>query len=399
MRSEKRTNVKKAILFALYLFPFMINFGLIDFLIPVKYDVILDNLPIFGILITIAWLGSTFLDFAVGSLTDRLGIKKTLRLGVLLALVGATIFGLSNNIYWMTFGIFIWGLSYVMFAIPSEDYVLSRFPSNYRGSAFGIFNFALDSAYALSPLIGFAIVYFFGINQAIVAAGLIGLLTFVLISGLRRDGREGVVDSVEDVVRKDGVVKRGFKDIFKMNSMEFSILFNMFVCGLWFMAIFIGAPLLFFHESDDLWRGALLTFAFMIPFALMELGFGRMANSVVTRMKMIKYGFIISSLLLVTFFFVDNFIWMMIVAFFSALFANMAWVGSEVHVSKYLPKGKCGEFASLFVTGKDLGYDLAPIFYGFSAVLGLKMPFLFLGLLLFVAWLFFVVSHRGYSGK
>jgi MFS family permease len=375
----------------------MLNIAIIDFIIPIKYDVVLDNLPIFGILITIAWLGSSLLDFSIGDLTDKLGIKKTLILGVIIGFVGTMIFGLSGNVYWMTFGIFIWGLSYVMFAIPSETYVLSGFPSNYRGSAFGILNFILDIAYATSPLIGFGIIYFFGINHAIFVAAAITLVTIILLSNMRSKSKESLVNSIEDVIVKDGVVKKEFKDIGKMNAREFSILFNMFIAGLWFMATYIAAPLLFFHASEDLFRGALLTFAFMIPFALMELGFGNLADSAKNRMRMIKYGFIISSILLTVFFFIDNFWLLMITAFFVAFFANMGWVASEVHVSKYLPKGKKGEFTSIFVAGRDIGYDISPIFYGFTAILGLKVPFLFLAGFLFLAWLFFTITHRNYK--
>lgn len=399
MKTTNHSNKKRAILFSLYLLPFMLNFGLIDFLIPIKYDIILNNLPLFGTIVTIMWLASTFLDFAVGSLTDRLGIKKTLRLGVFIAVIGALLFGISSNVYIMSLGVFIWGLSYVMFTIPSETYVLSKFPKNYNGSAFGIFNFALDISYAIAPLAAFGIIYFFGVNSAIISAGLVSLLTLVLISGMKDDGRENVVHSLEDVIIKDGVVTKGFRDLFKMNSKEYSVLFNMFVCGLWFMAIFIGSPLLFFHESGDILHGALLTFAFMLPFALMELGFGDMANSTKSRMSMIKYGFFLASALLGVFFYIDNFIALMAIAFCSAFFANMAWVASEVQVSRYLPKGKKGEFTSIFITAKDIGYDLAPILYGFTALLGLKMPFLILGGLLFIAWISFMVTHRNEEVK
>lgn len=392
-------NRKRAILFSLYLLPFMLNIALIDFIVPVKYDIILDNLPLFGLLITIAWLGSSILDFAVGDLTDKLGVRKTLQLGVLCGLIGTLIFGLSNNFMIMTFGIFVWGLSYVMFAIPSEAYVLGAFPKEYRGSAFGIMNFVLDIAYATAPLLGFAIIFFFGVNPAIIFAALISLITLMVISKMRDDEKEGLVNSLEDVIVRDGLVRKEFKDILKMNKKELSILFNMFISGLWFMVTFIGAPLLFFHASDDLLRGALLTFAFMVPFALMELSFGKIADSTKNRMRMIRYGFILSALFLSLFYFIENFTLLIIVAFLSALFANMGWVGSEVQTSKYLPKGKKGEFASIFVTGKDLGYDLAPLFYGLVAALGLKMPFLILAGLLLLAWLFFMISHRNIKSE
>jgi len=393
--ADPLNNKKRAILFSSYLFPLMLNIALIDFIIPIKYDILLDNLPLFGILVTIAWFGSTFLDFAIGSLTDKLGIKKTLIIGCALNIIGALIFGLSSNIGIMTFGVFIWGLSYCMFAVPSETYVLSSFQKNYRGSAFGILNFALDIAYATAPLIAFGIITLFGVNPAILTGVIITFFSLLLIFRMRNRQKEGLVDSVEDVILKDGIVKTGFKDLFKMNRQEFSLLVNIFVCGIWFMTVFIASPLLFLKDSENLLQGALLAFAFMIPFAIMELWFGKIADYSKNRHRMIKYGFFISAFFLVSLYFIDNFILLLAAAFFSAFFANMAWVASEVQVSKYLLKGEKGEIASIFVAARDIGYDFAPLFYGFVAVLGLKAPFLMLGLLLLFAGFFSVMTKTG----
>jgi MFS family permease len=384
----------KAISFALYLLPFMLNIALIDFIIPIKYDAILDNLPLFGMLITLAWFGSTFLDFAIGDLTDKLGVKKTLAIGALLSFGGALIFGLTSNIALMTFGVFLWGWSYCMFAVPSETYVLSSFKKNYRGTAFGIFNFVLDIAYATAPLLGFLIISKFGVNPAIIFASVITLLTIILISRIRSHQKESLGKAIEDVVVKDKLVKRGLKDLFKMNKQELALLFNVFVCGIWFMTVFIASPLLFLINSDNLLHGALLTFAFMIPFALMELWFGDIADYSKNRHKMIKYGFFLAAFFLVALFFIDNFILLLITAALSSFFANMAWVASEVQVSKYLASGEQGEITSIFVTARDIGYDFAPLFYGFIAVLGLKMPFLVLGLLLLFAGFFSILTRN-----
>jgi sugar phosphate permease len=82
------------------------------------------------------------------------------------------------------------------------------------------------------------------------------------------------------------------------------------------------------------------------------------------------------------------------VAILITLATNMAWVASEVHVSKYLPKNKKGELMGVFITGKDIGFDLAPLFYGLFAVFGLKVPFIILGILLLCGWIFFRIAWR-----
>jgi MFS family permease len=385
---------KRAILFSLSVLPFMLNIALIDFLIPLKYDSVLDNLPLLGFLVTLAWMGSSILNFSVGDLTDRWGVKNVLRLGVLFSFLGSLIFGLSNSALWMTFGVFLWGLSYVMLTLPTDTYALSSFPKNSRGTAYGWIYFFHDLSYAIAPLLGLVIVLYFGINSAIISAALIVLFTIPLLIGFRGKGKEGLVDSIDDIVYRDGIIMKEIKDLKKFNLKEWALLANIFICGLWFVIVLMGAPLLFFHGEDNLVRGALLLFAFMLPLSFVEIIYGRLANSPKTRKLMITVGFSSSALLLLLFFLINNFYILLVLAFITTLVVNMGWTASEVEVSRYLPKGKKAEFMGIFVAARDLGYDVAPLTYGLVAFFGLKLPFLVAGILLVIALVFFLIVNR-----
>jgi MFS family permease len=278
---KQRNYKQKALLFTLCVLPFMLNIALIDFLIPIKYDVILDNLPFFGFLVTLAWLATSFLDFSIGNLTDRIGIRKTIQLGILMSFAGTLIFALSGNFLGMTLGIFLWGLSYVSLTIPMDTYLFSVFPKNYRGSAYGIVYFFYNFVYALVPLICLGLIQYFGINYTILFSAIIVMLSFPLSYYINGKDKEPIIEALDKIVERDGLFKKGFVDLRKMNLKEISLLVNMFLFGLWFMVIMIGAPLLFFHGQHDLIKGAWLTFAFMIPFAFFELLFGIFAFRII----------------------------------------------------------------------------------------------------------------------
>jgi MFS family permease len=132
----------------------------------------------------------------------------------------------------------------------------------------------------------------------------------------------------------------------------------------------------------------------MVPFALMELVYGRIADSKIRRKKMITYGFISATVFLFAFFAADNFFLLLALAALITFSANMAWSGSEVAVSEYLPKNRKGEYAGIFTAAKDIGFDLAPVFYGLFAAIDLKLPFLVLGVMLFAAWLMHFAANR-----
>lgn len=394
MKPKQKNNSRKAIIFSLYMLPFMLNIALIEFLMPIKYDAVLDNLPFMGLLITIAWLMSTIFDFAIGDLTDRIGIRKTLQLGVLFSFAGAIIFGVSDNFLIMTLGIMLWGFSYTFLAIPSEAYILSKFKKDHPGSAYGWFFFFYDITYAFAPLVGLLIINFYGLDAAAIFIGIFVLLSFIFAFKIPGQSKQGIVDGIDGVIVRDGLFIKEWKDLFKMNKKEISILINMFVSGFWFTVVMIGAPLLFFHAKRDIVSGALLTFAFMLPLGLMELFTGKLADSHKRRMIMIKYGFLIGGMLLLAFFFIQQF-WLLLVAAALITFAvNSAWTGSEVQISEYLPKTKKGEFMGIYMSAKDLGFDLAPLFYGLLTIVGLKFPFLIVGFMLLAAGIFFALTHR-----
>lgn len=386
---------KRAILFSLYCLPFMLNLGIVEFLLPVKYDIVLDNLPLMGALITIAWIISTIFDFAIGNLTDKIGVRKTIQIGVVLGFVGSLLFGLSENFLVMTFGVFLWGFSFTFLAVPSEDYLLTKFKKKYTGTAYGIFFFFYDFAYAIAPLLAFAIYYFYGLNSTIIVGAVLVLLTFPLVSHLTKDKKtEGIEKATKEIFVKQNMFKKIFKDLKKLDKKEFSILVSMFILGVWFTIILMGSPLLFFKEEHSLLQGALLAFAFMIPFSFMEYFYGRWSDLEKNRKRMIYWGFLLGGLALIAFFLVQNFILMLLLAATTTIFTNMAWCATEVSISKYLPKGKKGEFTGIFITAKDLGFDLAPLAYGLIAFNGLKLPFLCLGVLLVFAWLFHLYASR-----
>ena len=377
---------KRALKFSLYLLPFMLNLGIIEFLLPVKYDVVLENLPLMGGLVTLAWLLSTLFDFAIGTLTDKIGIKKSITIGVILGFFGSLLFGFYENIWIMTFGIFLWGFSFTFLAVPSEDYLLTKFNKKDTGTAYGIFFFFYDLAYAIAPLIAVLVYYFYGLNPTILLGALIILISLPLISRIKKDKqKEGIEKATKEILVKENLVKEEFKDLKKLNKKELSILFSMFILGFWFTIILMGSPLLFFIEENNLLQGAILAFAFMIPFSLMEYFYGKLADSEKNRKKMIYFGFLFGGLALITFFFVKSFWLLIVLAALTTLFTNMAWCATEVSIYRYLPKGKKGEFTGIFITAKDLGFDVAPLIYGLIAVNGLKIPFLVLGIMLVLA--------------
>jgi len=386
---------RRAISFATKIFPFALSIALMDFIIPVKYDTVIDNLPLFGLLVTIAWIGSNFLDFIIGYLTDHVGVRKIMQTGVVISVIGCLIFSLSENPYIMTFGIFLWGLSYVAMAVPSDTYVLSEFPVVYRGSAYGWLYFSQNVSYALSPLLGYFLVIQFDLNIAIILAALTAMVSFPLFSDVKsNDKKMGMITGLKHAILEKNMFKEIFEDLGKMGLRQFSLLLNIFLSSLWFVVVLIGAPLLFFHDQGDLFHGALLSFFFMLPFAITITFYGKLADSQKRRKKMIILGLVLGSIPLILFYFIKDLNLLFISASLTTILVYMGWSASEVEVSNFLPEGEKGEYMGIYTSARDLGYDLAPLFYGLLAAINLKLPFLVVGIFILISGILSFLAYR-----
>ena len=391
---------KKAISFAGKIFPFALNIAIMDFLIPIKFDAVVNNLPLLGLLVTIAWTASDFLDFIVGYLTDRVGVGKILQAGIIVCIVGCLLFGLSDGLIIMTSGVFLWGFSYIIMAVPSDAFVLSEFPRDYRGSAYGWLYFSQNIGYAIAPLIGYFLIIQFGTNISAVIAAMIAVISFPLLSDVKSKSKNmNLGAGIKYTFFEKNMIKEIIEDFGKMGFKQFSLLLNIFTSSVWFVVVLIGAPLLFFHDSKDLFHGALLSFFFMLPMALIVTFYGKMADSQKKRGKMIIFGLILGAISLVIFYFIQNLNLLFICASITTLLVYMGSFSSAVEVSNYLPDGEKAEYLGIYDSARDLGYDIAPLFYGVLASINLRLPFLVIGIFIFFSGIISVFAYRSGSRK
>jgi len=385
---------QRAIKFSTYLLPFFLNLGIIEFLIPIKYDIVLGNLPLLGGLISLAFLASTLVVLSIGDFADKVGVKRTIQIGALLSTIGAFMFAFTNNFWLMTLSIFIWSMGSTAVVVPAMSFILSKFPSNFRGTAYGIYYGMMDIIYGCAPLIAFILTISRGIKTAILSAAFASLMSFLAFLRLKKKRHESISKALEEVVIEDRFILKELTDLKKFNLCELSLFMNKFMFGYWFVTIMMGAALLFFHGARDLWSAALLAFAFMIPFPFVDMIYGKLCDKKKNRDALIHFGFLSTAALLFIFAFTTNFYMLLTLAALMTITFNAAWVGSDIQISEYLPKKKKAEFTGIFFFAEHLGFNLAPLFYGVLTVLGLQFPFFALGFSLLGSWAFYSVANK-----
>jgi MFS family permease len=279
--------------------------------------------------------------------------------------------------------------------VPSTSYLWSHFPRWYRGSAIGWYSLFFATSYAAAPLIAAFLIFGYSLNLPAALAVVMSAAAILLAVHLRLGaGHEDFWRALKEAIRDDGIVVKEVRDMMHLSAKEIALLFNMFVFGFWWVTFQLGAPLLFFIGEGSLWEAAIFMAAFSLPFAAMDMCYGRLCNITKNRMRFLYLGMSISAALLVAFYFADNFLLLLLIGVAMVVSTDAAWVANEVHLGSHLPKGKKGEYTGVFLLGKELGYSFAPVFYGLFAVAGLKVPFLALGALMLIGWLFFSITHR-----
>jgi MFS family permease len=129
-----------------------------------------------GFALTVANILSVAAQLPVGFLVDRLGSRKMLIAGLLLAGLAFIGFGLSPTYPHLLIAMVFIGLSNSTFH-PADYAILSAVvPPSRVGRAFSIHTFSGFAGNALAPITLLAIAAKFGMGPAIVAAGSIGLV-------------------------------------------------------------------------------------------------------------------------------------------------------------------------------------------------------------------------------
>jgi DHA1 family multidrug resistance protein-like MFS transporter len=129
-----------------------------------------------------------------GSLADRRGYRMIMRLGLLMAAVGAFVLGLSTNVWMLALGMILTGLGLSSFVPTLQAYMSARLPYERRAQGIGI----LEYAWALASIVGLSLMGLLIDAQSwrapffVIGFGLLlGWLAFGLLPGARESG-EGI---------------------------------------------------------------------------------------------------------------------------------------------------------------------------------------------------------------
>ena len=153
-----------------------------------------------GFVVSAWFLSRIFIELPSGVLSDRLGKRKLLIIGLVLSAGGAFICYITPSIYLLIVGRALWGLGTAIYFIISTELILDLFDSNRRGRAVGTFQgvefigsfIGAPIGGFMAGIIGYKMVFLFAVllilcssSAAIISKGLRKI-------GIKPRGRSGL---------------------------------------------------------------------------------------------------------------------------------------------------------------------------------------------------------------
>jgi MFS family permease len=246
------------------------------------------------------------------------------------------------------------------------------------GGIRGIFLTALNTAFILGPLIAGLL-----ITNA-TEAGKVYLLGAILLIPVLILTRKYFIDFNDSPYKKSDLWKTARK--IKKNKNLYRVFATNFILRLFYAWMVIYTPL-FLHDVIGFSLGTIGTLIgiALIPFIILEIPLGKIADKILGEKEIMTLGFVIAafSTASMAFFSFNSFIFWAAVLFMTRVGASMIEVMTETYLFKKIDDGSV-DIISFYRAIRPIAYIAGPLFASFILIfLELKFIFLVLGIILF----------------
>ena len=159
--------------------------GLSFSMTPLYASVFTTSLFLIGFAVSGYFVVRMFSEIPWGLLSDRIGRKKPIAIGVIFEMIGAVLGGSASSVYQIILGRVFWGVGSAAYFCVGTSAIADLFPREKRGSALGTFQGIQSLGMASGAFLSGYVVLSMGYGNLFYACAAIFLITFVLFLTLK----------------------------------------------------------------------------------------------------------------------------------------------------------------------------------------------------------------------
>ena len=359
--------------------------GLVFFLLPILIGSMTKNFALLGFLIAIPSAVSMFFDIPTGGLSDHVGRKKIVIMGLCGMILFAFLLPTAGSIQLLAIFLLVLGFSNQLINVPIRAYIMDISPKDKTSEYFGVQTTGMQIGFALAPIVaGFLL------SKGLVnGTSMISLLytlaclipIFIIFFGFNEKAKSkgSVLSGIKSLIRTDKIFMR---EIFEYTNLK-SVGLVIFLLTLMFIiadGLIWAIEPLYYNLGIDTENVGILLSMFVIPFILFQIPAGFLADKI-GKIKILLLGLLLAGSFLILFGLTKDIYVMIITAFISTLGLALAIPATDGLLTDVSSGKMRGGIVGVWDVAEDLGYIIGPIVGGIIAEFykDITIPFIFLG--------------------
>jgi MFS family permease len=172
-----------------------------------------DNGFIIGAIVAGYAIGRVITDIPSGFLTDRIGISKTMKIGLVIQILSSILAGIAPN-YWILFLMRVTeGIGSSIYVNAAVTYVLLSNQSSRRGTVMGMYQSIMMTGITIGPIFGAFIANTYGLNASYFAYAAVLVVGMIIVFFIQHKG-------------KFHLITNGVDNTYNLDSESFGIIRN-----------------------------------------------------------------------------------------------------------------------------------------------------------------------------
>jgi len=148
-----------------------------------------DNGFIIGAIVAGYAIGRVITDIPSGFLTDRIGISKTMKIGLVIQILSSILAGIAPN-YWILFLMRVTeGIGSSIYVNAAVTYVLLSNQSSRRGTVMGIYQSIMMTGITIGPIFGAFIASTYGLNASYFTYAAVLVVAMIIVFFIQHKGK------------------------------------------------------------------------------------------------------------------------------------------------------------------------------------------------------------------